>query len=234
MVPHFLGISFPITFMIITKIEQQKRHPGRVNIFLDDAFAFGLHKEVVVRFGLRRGDELTKETIDQITSSEEQTLARQKALQLLNYRMRSEHELRAKLFDKEFPPDIIDRVVEELRTLGYINDDKFARALIHDAQLKQPTGKHRLQQKLRSKGIASAIINTVLAETFSEDDETAAALTAATKRLRHYSQSRKPVEPSELPKRIARYLAQRGFRWPSISAVLKKLFHNHDTLVKEE
>jgi regulatory protein len=220
--------------MIITKIEQQKRHPGRVNIFLDDAFAFGLHKEVAVRFGLRRGDELTKDTIDQITSSEEQTLAKHKALQLLNYRMRSEHELRAKLFEKEFPPEIIDRTIEDLRALGYLDDDKFARALIHDAQLKQPTGKNRLQQKLRSKGIPSAIINHVLAETFSEDDETAAALTAAKKRLRHYSQSRKPVDSQELPRRIARYLAQRGFPWPSISVVLKKLFKNHDSLTKEE
>jgi len=228
------GISSLVTFMIITKIEQQKRHPGRVNIFLDDEFAFGLHKEVVVRFGLRRGDELTKENIDRITSSEEQALAKQKALQLLHYRMRSEHELRAKLFEKEFPPEAIDPVIEELRTSGLIDDLKFARAVIHDAQLKQPTGKYRLQQKLRSKGIASSIINTVLTEIFSEDDETTAALAAAKKQLRRYSQSRKPVESQELPKRIARYLAQRGFRWSSISAALKKVFNNHDSLMKEE
>jgi len=220
--------------MIITKIEQQKRQSGRMNIFLDGEFAFGLHKEVVARFRLRRGDDLATEIIEQITTAEEQTLAKQKALHLLHYRLRSEHELRTKLFEKEFPPQIIDGAIDDLRTLGLVDDVKFARAAVHDAQLRKPTGKHRLQQILRNKGVPLSISRTVIAEHCSDEDETNAALTAAKKQLQRYRHSRKPVDTQHLQKRIARFLTQRGFPWSIISATLKILFNDQELTITED
>ena len=48
--------------MVITKIEAQKKK-GRYNIYLNDAFAFGVDQATVVKFALFKGTELTKEQI---------------------------------------------------------------------------------------------------------------------------------------------------------------------------
>ena len=46
--------------MVITKIEAQKKK-GRYNIYLNDAFAFGVDEATVVKYALFKGTELTKE-----------------------------------------------------------------------------------------------------------------------------------------------------------------------------
>ena len=51
--------------MVITKIEAQKKK-GRYNIYLNDAFAFGVDEATVVKYALFKGTELTKEQIEEI------------------------------------------------------------------------------------------------------------------------------------------------------------------------
>src|ERR1043166_5243547 len=135
--------------MLVTKIEQQKRRPQRANVYVDDEFAFGAHIDVIVAWGLKNGDEVDQTTIDAILTQEEFSLARDLAVRYLSYRARSEKEVREKLIEKEFDPATIDAVIGHLRQIGYVDDVKFARAFIHDAQLRKPSGKRLLQQKLR-------------------------------------------------------------------------------------
>ncbi len=213
--------------MIITKIERQKRHPDRVNIYLDGEFALGLHKEVIVKFGLRKGDELQSELMDKLNSTEEFTLAKQKALRFLNYRMRSEKEVRTKLIEKEFHLKTIDQVLEYLRSLDFINDIKFAKAFINDFQIKKPAGKRLLQQKLRQKGISNSIIQDILGKV-DDSIENKSALEAAKKQLKKYRMSRKKIEPMKQQQQIVRFLQNRGFTWSIISTVLKNIFHNKE------
>ena len=215
--------------MIITKIERQKRNPRRVNIFLDDEFAFGIHEYVLTRLGLRKGDTINQETIEAIKSSEEYNLAKEKALRFINYRLRSEKELRLKLQEKEFQPKTIDDVLEGLRKSGIVNDARFAKAYIHDAQLRKPMGKKLLQQKLRLKGVPSSIIQEVLNESMNEEEEQSHAFKTAQK----FMKSRKMLEPKQQQQRIAQFLARRGFSWSTISPVLRKLFSKEAILHEE-
>ena len=55
---------------IITKIETQRRRENRRNVFLDGAFAFGCNLNVVARFRLREGLELTAAQLEEIQRGE--------------------------------------------------------------------------------------------------------------------------------------------------------------------
>jgi len=220
--------------MIVTKVEQQKRHPDRVNLYLDGEFAFGLHKEVFVKFSLCKGDTISKEKVDELIDAEEFSRAKLKALLLLNRRMRSEKEIRTKLRDKEFHPETIDSVVNYLHSIKFLNDEEFARAFIHDSQMKKPTGRKLLQQQLRMKGVAPSIIESVLRNNISSNDEQKAAQDAAMKIFKRYKKSTKSIDAKKQQQRIANFLARRGFSWSVTSSVIKNIFKNQSLIDTED
>ena len=49
---------------VITKLSIQKRNPGRVNVYLDGKFAFGIPKDAAA--GLKTGQELTENEIEKL------------------------------------------------------------------------------------------------------------------------------------------------------------------------
>ena len=212
--------------MIVTKIERQKRDPHRFSIYLDGEFALGVHANVLVKFGLRKGDDLDSEAIKSIQSTEELSLARRKALQLINYRMRTEKELRTKLMEKEFNPEVITIAIEQLRSMGIVDDEKFARAYVHDAHLRKPAGRRLLLQQLRLKGVQAQIIQQVLDEQTNATGEKELALQAAKKIMKRIRLSRRRIAVEKQQQRVAQFLARRGFGWDTISPVIRKLFKN--------
>ncbi|MDH4071249.1 MAG: RecX family transcriptional regulator, partial [Ignavibacteria bacterium] len=88
--------------MRITRIEAQKRRPGRKSIFLDGAFAIGISDETLLRSGLRTGDSLEPEALKELQDLEEVSDARTSALRLLGRRPRSTKELTDRLRRKQY------------------------------------------------------------------------------------------------------------------------------------
>lgn len=219
--------------MIVTKIERQKRNPHRVNIFLDNEFKFGIHEATLTKFGLRNGDELDQKTIETISIQEEYHLAHTKALHLISRRLRTERELQLKLLEKEFHPKAIDLVTEELRKSGLVDDSRFARAFIHDIQLRKPAGPRFIQQQLQRKGVPPTIIRTVLHEHFEVESTQKLALKAASTLAHRLKTSRKKIEPLKQRQRITQFLLRRGFDWQTINAVVQKLFSKMPTVNQE-
>ena len=215
--------------MVITKIERQKRHQHRVNVYIDGEFAVGVDDDVLVKFGLRKGDAVDKQTFAAIASSEEAHRARNTALRFIGYRMRSEKEVRTKLQEKEFPPDIIDETVRRLRDQGIVNDRTFAEAFVKQQLLRKPAGKTFLRQRLRMKGIIPSLINEILEETMPENQEDGLALDAGSKLIRQYKNSRKKIDNKKQRMRVANFLARRGFTWSTINSTLRQLFNHEPT-----
>jgi regulatory protein len=138
--------------------------------------------------------------------------------------MRSERELRFKLIEKEFDPATVDNVVHHLHTLGLINDKVFAEAFVHDAQLRKPAGKKLLFRQLRLKGIAPPVIDDVLNEKMTSDEEQTLAFNSAQHLVERYRSSRKQVDEEKQRQRVAQFLFRRGFSWATIAPVLQQLF----------
>lgn len=219
--------------MIVTRIERQKRHPDRVNVYLDGEFAFGLDLEVLLRHGLRKGDSLEEGTRHALLGAEEVSKARSRALRYLSYRLRSEREVRLKLAEKEFSPAVVDRVIEQLRASGLIDDRRFASAFAHDARLRKATGSKLLRMQLVAKGVARPLAEEVLAAGEDREEEEAAALKAARALVARYRSSRKKSASEAERRRVAQFLQRRGFGWDVITPVLKSLFHGSEPLPED-
>src|SRR6266849_9544430 len=144
--------------MLVTKIERQKRDPHRMNLFIDGEFVFGVQDEVLLRSGIRKGDQLSQEELETIQASGEFALAKRQALRILARRLRSEAEIRTNLLEKEFHPGTVDRVLVHLRELRLVDDLRFARACVHDMRLRRALGRIALDRQLRLRGVPRSTI----------------------------------------------------------------------------
>ncbi|MBQ0104428.1 MAG: hypothetical protein KBT47_00115, partial [Armatimonadetes bacterium] len=97
--------------MKITKIEQQKNNPDRVNIFANNCFFSGLDIEFLVSLSLKEGDEITPETERAVREQNALSKCLRKALSLLNYRDRTTYELKRKLLEHKFDEKEIEYTV---------------------------------------------------------------------------------------------------------------------------
>jgi regulatory protein len=147
------------------------------------------------------------------------TRAKNTAYRYLSYRPRSRAEIETKLRDKEFDEATVAAVLVDLARLGFVNDEQFARAWARGRIRLRGFGRRRIDQELRSKGVAPEIIRESLAEVFGETSETETAMHVAEKQLR----TMQHVEPEARKRRLAGLLERKGYAFDVIREVLNTL-----------
>jgi regulatory protein len=214
----------------VTAIEAQKRNPNRVNIYLDDQFAFGLAR--IVAAWLQVGQELSDEKIATMQAEDAREVALQKALHFLSYRARSIEEVRKNLEKHEIPEAAIQPTLEKLQNAGLLNDHDFARTWVENRNTFRPRGRRALRMELRQKGLPESVIETTLEET---TDEEALALTAARKHLRKLQ----GLDWMDFRKKMAGFLGRRGFPYEVVASATRQVWQEEhpsggDTINQEE
>ena len=139
--------------------------------------------------------------------------ARLFAYKLMNYRPRSEAELKGRLERKGYSSEVVDAVIKNLMRLGYIDDKAFARYWIACRAGKK--GSYGLRQELLNKGIDIAVINEFLAE-LGPEEEFNSALKLAQKKIT----LRGGTCPYPL---LAGFLKRKGFSYSIIKSVVQTL-----------
>jgi SOS response regulatory protein OraA/RecX len=84
------------------------------------------------------------------------------AARFLEVRPRSVAEVRRRLGQTGYRPDLIDGAIERLTELGMLDDETFARLWVESRDRAHPRGEHALIVELRQKGIEASIIAAVL------------------------------------------------------------------------
>ncbi|GAB4464595.1 MAG: RecX family transcriptional regulator [Armatimonadaceae bacterium] len=206
----------------ITAIEPQERSKNRVNVYLDGTFYCGLFADVAAALGLKVGQELSPERLEELATAETLRKAKEDAYRLLSFRARSEREIADRLRRREYTEDVITETVRSLRDMGYLDDEAFASAWVRGRGKSR--GKQALAFELRQKGVAPEMVRETL-EARPESEEGAAARAAAIKRV-----GEKPVDTSrEAQGKLAAYLARRGFGWEIVRPVLRELYGSENT-----
>ena len=203
----------------ITKIEAQKKNKNRISIYLDDEFAFGLSADVLVKFGLASGIELSPEEIDTIQQAEAVYAAKARAMSLLTYRPRSVNEIRSRLREKKFSETAIENAVHDLLRAGLLNDEQFAISFARSRLISRPSGSRLLIQELKGKGIDEQYIEKALIEAFSERGEPELAASLAEKQ-----KPRPGDDPVKGARRLSDFLLRRGFSWEIIKPIVDEYF----------
>jgi regulatory protein len=208
---------------VITALEIQKRNKERVNVYLDDEYAFSL--DIMSAATLRKGQTLSQAEIEALQTQDEVSRAVDRAVRFLSYRPRSVAEIRRNLAEKQTPEAVIDQAVERLQKLGYIDDRAFAAFWVENRNTFKPISPRALRYELRQKGVADADIAAALAGLDSHD----AAYRAAQGQIRrHRSKSRE-----EFRQKISAFLMRRGFGYDTIREVVEQWIAELETQDRE-
>lgn len=206
--------------MKITKIEPQKKRPGRMNIYADGEFLVGVAADTLIRFAIRKGDEITPDTVRAIERAEELLGAKTAALRLLGVRPRTVREIRDALREKEFSDEIAAETIAALRASALLDDAAFARAYVRNALALRPSGTVLLKRKLLLLGVDRAVADEALGEILGQVDQADEAARAAGKFL-----SRKPRSPateSRLRQQLIQFLMRRGYTWDIVQEASRR------------
>ncbi len=147
--------------------------------------------------------------------------AQQRALRLLMYRGRSVAELRSRLKEKGFTGDIIEKVIDRLTELKYLDDDLFAREWARSCAVNKLWGNRKIFLSLREKGIPAEIIENAIDEARREMDEKEAIEEILKKRFRKRDLSLIDMEKEK--NRLGQNLMAKGFSTQLIFEALAKL-----------
>ncbi len=86
------------------------------------------------------------------------------AARFLEVRPRSVDEVRRRLSDAGYLPDLVAAAVERLTDLGMLDDEAFARAWVESRDRARPRGERALRSELHRKGVVDSIVTDVLGE----------------------------------------------------------------------
>ena len=143
------------------------------------------------------------------------------ALRLLKFRDRSEGELFQRLEQKGFSAGAIGSVVQRLKELSLVNDERLARQLV-EAGRRGGQGERRLRQTLTNRGIPKSLTQGALVP--SDEETERERLERTIKKLWPKFQGLpKPVAQ----RRLAGRLIRQGFLADDIHAVTRDLFHSN-------
>ncbi|MFA6383873.1 MAG: regulatory protein RecX [Candidatus Omnitrophota bacterium] len=93
------------------------------------------------------------------------------AFLLLKFRLRSEQEIRGRMKQKKYPPEVIGATIEFLQKKKFLDDAAFTRAWM-DSRLKRSLGLRRVKNELKLKGVNASVIEQSVAavkDDYSED-----------------------------------------------------------------
>lgn len=165
----------------ITKMEIQKKRKDRINIYLDSQYAFSCHVDLVFEYKLDKGKQLNSEDTKLILEADDEKMAYLYGLRIALMRTVSVYDCRKKLKTYEFSPKSIDLAIEKLIENDFLSDVRFA---VYFYEMKQTIwGRYRIQQGLKSHGIASELIREVTADLADGEQEYEEALKYAQRKL---------------------------------------------------
>ncbi len=141
------------------------------------------------------------------------------AVRSLSSKMKSIRDLRRKLNERAEPGEdgvaSVDAVIEKLKDLGYLSDERFAADYTRLRKENEKFGRRRVQQGLMQKGIAQELTNSTLATAYDEVDEAALA-----KQYVERKRMKKPEGEKEIARAMRRLMAA-GFSTKTIWKVLR-------------
>ena len=199
--------------LIITKLKQGVKNENRVNVFVNESYAFSLDIAQVVDLKLKVGQELSEEKLLELKKASEFGKLYQRTLEWVMLRPRSERETfdylrrKLKMSSSEDILKLSEHIIERLRTKGYLNDKKFAEWFVENRMVKKGVSKKRLEMELMKKGISREVISAVLEES-GRDDEAEILKIIARKRAKYDDE------------KLIQYLCRQGFSYELVRGLV--------------
>ena len=199
--------------MQITSVEKNKKNKDRYSIFIDDKYSFSISEDDYLSMNLYDKSELSEDEIDYIKNTVNFLAAKDFALKYLSYKLRTENEVRLKLQNQGFDGDPIEMAIEELKSLGYINNKIYVQKFVFDRSKLKPKSKKLIKLELLSRGIHEEIIDEVLDDW--NVDEKVIAEGLVKRKFGKYD-----MQDENVRKKVYMFLKHRGYSHEIIKSVI--------------
>ena len=140
--------------MLVTQVTELSK--SRSKVYIDQEFAFVLYKGELRLYHIKEGEELRTEDYRTIMQEVLPKRAKLRAMNLLQGREYTTSQLRTKLQQGYYPPEIIEQAIEYVAGFHYIDDLRYAVDYI--TYHENSRSRRRIEQDLQGKGISSATI----------------------------------------------------------------------------
>ena len=152
------------------KLTYKPGKADKIHIHIDGEYRMTVDKAFVQKAGLVQGQDIDEGELAELCEAVSSRRAFNKACDLLERRDHSSGELLVKLRQKGFG-DHAEQAVEKLVELGYVDDERFARAYVSELIRLKHYGKRRIVSELYKKGIDRSIIEAVTEDIETDSDE---------------------------------------------------------------
>ncbi|MCD1257743.1 RecX family transcriptional regulator [Paenibacillus athensensis] len=208
---------------LITSVETQKRSKRRFNIFIDEAFAFSVHEDIMVKHRLLKGEYIDPKRTAEVLGDEERHEVYMRALRLIGRRPHARKELERKLKERGYEAELIDWACSRLQAEHYLDDEAFARQVTEQRIYSQRKGRNLVKEELRQKGVAKELVQEALGAVDPEE-ELAGALKIAETKWRQTGGSF-----MDRKRKTAAFLMRRGYTGNIVSKALAQIAVKTDT-----
>ena len=203
----------------ITRLQLQRGRRQRVNIYLDEEYAFSLQLDLAA--SLQRGQRLSAAEVEALKAEDAYRAALDRALAFLEHRPRSSREVQDKLIGEDCDPIPVERVLERLEALALVDDARFAEWWVSNRLQHRPRGEHALRHELRQRGIDEAVAQAAVQGLDEHELARRVALEQA-ERYRGHDRQR-------FDRRLGSWLQRRGFGWEAVRGALDHAWRQVET-----
>ncbi len=211
----------PMQAGVVTSLAAKRGRSDRFSVYLDGRRVFDLAVDVVERAGLRQGQHLDEQRQAELLEEDAPYRARDKGLDMLASRERCAREIEERLQGAGFDSEVVADTISWLRTRGYVDDRRFA-ASFAEAKLRGGWGARRIRSELLHKGVDRETLEDIL-RAASEEGSGAEGSCAVTALARRRFGGQFAADPTGARRRLAGFLARRGYDWETISTVTRVL-----------
>ncbi len=201
--------------MKVTGVEELSK--SRSKVFIDGELAFVLYRGELRTYGIRGGAELEQADYDAIMGEVLPKRAKLRAMNLLTKREYTEQQLRRKLTDGFYPPEVIDEALAYVAGFHYTDDLRYAVTFITDHEATR--SRRRIEQDLTRRGIDRRTLEAAWAEWESDggtQDE--AAMIRALLSKKGYDPEHADIAEK---RRIYAFLMRKGYSAEAVRRALR-------------
>ena len=208
---------------IITKIEVGKRNKERVNIYIDEEYAFSISAELIYKENIKVKDKIDVDSLKKLADEDNYIKCKNTALKTIERTYKSEKELAQKLALKGYDDHIINRTINFMKEYNLLNDNNYATMYVKDKS--RNIGKKKIKYSLLQKGIDEEIIESEL-EKINNDEVKAIVYEMALKKYKVFS--KRENDNYKLTQKLYRFLMGKGYDYDLIKYVVKSIVKSED------
>ncbi|TCM98825.1 regulatory protein [Paenibacillus sp. BK033] len=188
-------------------MEQDRKDRKRYHIYTNgvEEPLLSVHEDLLIKFRLFKGTELTSEAIAEIADEDERYHAYALAIAYLGIKARTRKQIEQYLLRKEFEPEPIAYALERLESEHIVDDGEYARHFAKQRIRYSQKGSRWIRQELQQRGVSREAASEAL-DSIDKDDELASAVHAAKKKWRSLK-----GENREKRQKLMAFLMRRGF-----------------------